>query len=82
MSQVHRACPLLVGTFVVFIFSPMCAGGFGQGPWLEAHGGSTYCAVAALTLMGKLGKSPLPAAVLRMRGPGSGAFLTPGSGMG
>jgi hypothetical protein len=48
-------------------FSPVCAGGFGQGPWLEAHGGSTYCAVAALTLMGKLGKSPLSAAVLRIR---------------
>jgi len=29
-------------------------GGIGQGPGLEAHGGSTYCAVAALTLMGRL----------------------------
>lgn len=28
--------------------------GFGQGPEQEAHGGSTYCAIAALTLMGKL----------------------------
>jgi hypothetical protein len=57
--------------FFEIFFSPMCAGGFGQGPWLEAHGGSTYCAVAALSLMGKLGKSPLPAAVFRIRGPGS-----------
>lgn len=29
-------------------------GGIGQGPGLEAHGGSTYCAVAALKLMGRL----------------------------
>jgi len=29
-------------------------GGIGQGPELEAHGGSTYCAVAALVLMGRL----------------------------
>ena len=29
-------------------------GGFGQGPDLEAHGGSTYCAIAALALLGKL----------------------------
>jgi len=29
-------------------------GGVGQGPGLEAHGGSTYCAVAALSLMGRL----------------------------
>uniref|UniRef100_A0A069DTC3 Geranylgeranyl transferase type-1 subunit beta n=1 Tax=Panstrongylus megistus TaxID=65343 RepID=A0A069DTC3_9HEMI len=28
--------------------------GFGQGPYLESHGGVTYCAVASLTLMGKL----------------------------
>lgn len=31
-------------------------GGIGQGPELEAHGGSTYCAVAALVLMGRLGE--------------------------
>jgi geranylgeranyl transferase type-1 subunit beta len=31
-------------------------GGIGQGPGLEAHGGSTYCAVAALSLMGQLGE--------------------------
>jgi len=30
-------------------------GGVGQGPGLEAHGGSTFCAVAALSLMGRLG---------------------------
>jgi len=30
-------------------------GGIGQGPGLEAHGGSTYCAVAALSMMGRLG---------------------------
>lgn len=29
-------------------------GGIGQGPGLEAHGGSTYCAVAALSMMGML----------------------------
>ncbi|KAG8231321.1 hypothetical protein J437_LFUL011146 [Ladona fulva] len=28
--------------------------GFGEGPDLEAHGGTTYCAVAALSLMGQL----------------------------
>jgi len=27
---------------------------FGQGPYQEAHGGSTYCAIASLALMGKL----------------------------
>lgn len=31
-------------------------GGIGQGPGLEAHGGSTYCGVAALSLMGMLDK--------------------------
>ncbi|XP_045216275.2 geranylgeranyl transferase type-1 subunit beta-like [Mercenaria mercenaria] len=29
-------------------------GGVGQGPYLEAHGGSTFCAVASLVLMNKL----------------------------
>lgn len=29
-------------------------GGIGQGPGLEAHGGSTYCGVAALSMMGTL----------------------------
>lgn len=29
-------------------------GGVGQGPGLEAHGGSTYCAVAALSMMNRL----------------------------
>lgn len=29
-------------------------GGIAQGPGLEAHGGPTFCAVAALSLMGKL----------------------------
>src|ERR1700677_4873632 len=29
-------------------------GAFGQGPGHEAHGGSTFCAVASLILMGKL----------------------------
>ncbi|KAJ4459773.1 putative Geranylgeranyl transferase type-1 subunit beta [Paratrimastix pyriformis] len=31
-------------------------GGFAQEPGLEAHGGSTYCAVAALYLMGRLNR--------------------------
>jgi len=30
----------------------------GQGPGLESHGGSTYCAIAALKLMGKLDELP------------------------
>jgi geranylgeranyl transferase type-1 subunit beta len=29
-------------------------GGFGQGPLQESHGGSTYCAVASLWLLGRL----------------------------
>jgi geranylgeranyl transferase type-1 subunit beta len=29
-------------------------GGFGQGPGLESHGGSTYCAIASLALLGRL----------------------------
>lgn len=29
-------------------------GGFGQGPSLEAHGGSTYCAVASLYLLNRI----------------------------
>jgi len=29
-------------------------GAFGQSPGLEAHGGSTYCALAALSMLGKL----------------------------
>ncbi|ESP05433.1 hypothetical protein LOTGIDRAFT_103205 [Lottia gigantea] len=29
-------------------------GAIGQGPGLEAHGGPTFCAIASLTLMGKL----------------------------
>ena len=32
----------------------LCAGAFGQSPGLEAHGGSTYCALAALSMLGKL----------------------------
>ena len=26
-------------------------GGYGQGPWQESHGGSTFCAIASLKLM-------------------------------
>eukprot|EP01119_Soliformovum_irregulare_P019623 TRINITY_DN625_c0_g1_i1.p1 TRINITY_DN625_c0_g1~~TRINITY_DN625_c0_g1_i1.p1 ORF type:complete len:337 (+),score=22.79 TRINITY_DN625_c0_g1_i1:3-1013(+) len=33
-------------------------GGIGQGPGQESHGGSTYCAVAALFLMGRLDDLP------------------------
>lgn len=29
-------------------------GGIGQGPYLEAHGGSTFCAIASLWMMGRL----------------------------
>jgi hypothetical protein len=52
------------------MFYSFFLGGFGQGPWLEAHGGSTYCAVAALCLMGKLGKASVPAKDLFLRGGG------------
>jgi len=31
------------------------SGGFAQGPGLEAHGGSTFCAIASLSLLGRLG---------------------------
>ena len=40
---------------VKFILSSInYEGTFGQGPNLEAHGGSTYCAIASLALMGRL----------------------------
>ena len=42
-------------------------GAFGQGPGLESHGGSTYCAIAALSLIGRLDEVVfwlLPVAVL------------------
>mmetsp|Transcript_52 Transcript_52/g.177 ORF Transcript_52/g.177 Transcript_52/m.177 type:complete len:366 (+) Transcript_52:52-1149(+) len=40
-----------------FIYScQLFDGAFGQGPGQESHGGSTYCALAALSLMGKLGE--------------------------
>ncbi|KAK2163207.1 hypothetical protein NP493_1477g00021 [Ridgeia piscesae] len=35
-------------------------GAFGQGPGLEAHGGSTFCAVASLMLMGRLHSTLTP----------------------
>ena len=35
-------------------------GGIAQGPGMEAHGGSTYCAVAALKLMNKLDSALSP----------------------
>ena len=45
---------------VKFILSSMSyEGGFGQGPYLEAHGGSTYCAVASLALMARLSDGTL-----------------------
>ena len=31
---------------------------FGQGPFLESHGGSTYCALASLALLGKMNDIP------------------------
>ena len=40
---------------VEFILSSVSyEGAFGQRPHLEAHGGSTYCAVASLAIMGHL----------------------------
>eukprot|EP00117_Sycon_ciliatum_P019351 scpid54811/ scgid17568/ Geranylgeranyl transferase type-1 subunit beta; Geranylgeranyl transferase type I subunit beta; Type I protein geranyl-geranyltransferase subunit beta len=35
-------------------------GAFGQGPGLECHGGSTFCAIAALSLLGDLKAPPPP----------------------
>jgi len=40
-------------------------GGIAQGPFQEAHGGSTYCAVAALHLMGKLDDFPRKQALVQ-----------------
>lgn len=38
-----------------FIFNSLSYdGAFAQGPSLESHGGSTYCALASLALMNKL----------------------------
>ncbi|CAJ0585529.1 unnamed protein product, partial [Mesorhabditis spiculigera] len=53
----------LLGDFVTIDWTKLASflrasfsyeGGFGQGPMDEGHGGSTYCAVAALSLGGKL----------------------------
>eukprot|EP00658_Telonema_sp_P-2_P024923 TRINITY_DN20029_c0_g1_i5.p1 TRINITY_DN20029_c0_g1~~TRINITY_DN20029_c0_g1_i5.p1 ORF type:complete len:311 (+),score=46.19 TRINITY_DN20029_c0_g1_i5:267-1199(+) len=33
-------------------------GAFGQGPELESHGGSTYCALAAMSLLGRISEVP------------------------
>lgn len=58
-------------------------GGVGQGPGLEAHGGSTFCAVAALSLMGRLealGETrleSLTAWCLQRQVPGSGYMGRP-----
>lgn len=40
-------------------------GGLGLGPGLEAHGGSTYCGLAALSLLGALGDLARPDAAVR-----------------
>ncbi|XP_048734920.1 geranylgeranyl transferase type-1 subunit beta-like isoform X2 [Ostrea edulis] len=42
-------------------------GGIGQGPDLEAHGGSTFCAIAALALMNKLKTSFTPKQYKRLQ---------------
>ncbi|XP_061172532.1 geranylgeranyl transferase type-1 subunit beta-like [Saccostrea echinata] len=42
-------------------------GGIGQGPGLEAHGGSTFCAIAALVLMNKLETSFTPKQYKRLQ---------------
>jgi geranylgeranyl transferase type-1 subunit beta len=39
-------------------------GAFGMGPGLEGHGGSTYCAIASLVLMGKLSSIRNPKTLL------------------
>ena len=45
---------------VQFILSSLSyEGAFGQGPNLEAHGGSTYCAIASLAIMGRLNDGTL-----------------------
>ncbi len=59
------ACSLLgrwdgfdVGAAAAYIAASIThEGGVAQGPGMEAHGGSTYCAIAALQLMGRLDKT-------------------------
>ena len=41
------------GIYIEFLFQSY-EGAIGQGPNLEAHGGSTYCAIASLVLMKQL----------------------------
>ena len=52
-------CPCTIFFLSVYHFGPepynlLYKGGIAQGPYLEAHGGSTYCAVASLYLMDRL----------------------------
>uniref|UniRef100_A0A8D8PUR5 Geranylgeranyl transferase type-1 subunit beta n=1 Tax=Cacopsylla melanoneura TaxID=428564 RepID=A0A8D8PUR5_9HEMI len=48
-SGMDRACT------IAFIMASLgFDGAFGQGPYLESHGGSTYCALASLTLMDRM----------------------------
>ena len=55
VSRLTGKCRFDVDSAVDYILrSVSYEGGIGQGPGLEAHGGSTYCAVAALKLMDKL----------------------------
>ncbi|KAL1453666.1 hypothetical protein WDU94_009986 [Cyamophila willieti] len=54
---------------VAFIVASMgFDGAFGQGPYLESHGGSTYCALASLTLMERMdvmtAKQPIPVTLI------------------
>jgi len=42
-------------------------GGIGQGPFLESHGGSTFCALASLVLMGKLHEAFSPKELERIK---------------
>ncbi|XP_050401015.1 geranylgeranyl transferase type-1 subunit beta [Patella vulgata] len=42
-------------------------GAIGQGPGLEAHGGPTFCAVASLTLMGRLNSTFTPTEIRKLR---------------
>ena len=47
--------PINIDKAVDYILNSLSyEGGFGQGPFLEAHGGSTFCAVAALYLFNRL----------------------------
>lgn len=54
-------------------------GGFGMAPYTEGHGGTTYCCVASLSLMGRLNDIRDQQALIKwcVNGQGSGFFGRP-----